>query len=83
MPGLIILDNKDNETRWEQMHNKMSEHFRRTHMRNMGGSPGAPSYKSEQEIEEAYCKGYEHGMEDAMKHMQSGEFKTSEFRYGR
>ena len=78
MPGIIVLDNKDNETRWEHLRGKMSENFRRTHMRN------STHYKSEQEMEEAYCKGYEHGYEDAMKAVESGsEHKTSEFKYAR
>ena len=82
MSTYIIPNNRDNDSRWEQMHGKMSHEFRKHQMRNVGGSPGAVSYKSEAEIEEAYCKGYEHGVNDAMKQMQEGQFKTAEFKYG-
>lgn len=83
--GYLIINSKDNSEYRDEMRNKMSENYRRsTHMRNMGGSPGALSYKSEEAEKEAYCKGYEHGYEDAMKESQGGsEYQTSEFRYGR
>ena len=76
-----IINPKDGEVNFDHLHHKMSENFRRTHMRNAGGSPGA-QYKSEEEIKEAYCKGYEHGVEDAMKQMQGGDLRSSEFKYG-
>lgn len=73
----IIRNDKDGDSRWEQMHGKMSQEFRKHHMR------GSTHYKSDAEIEEAYCKGYEHGVNDAMKQMQEeGQYKTSEFKYG-
>ena len=76
MSTYYIPDRRDNDSRWEQMHGKMSENFRRTRMRN------STHYKNEQETEEAYCKGYEHGYEDAMKEMQGADRQTSEFKYG-
>lgn len=83
--GYLIINTKDNSDYREEMRNHMTESFRRsTHMRNMGGSPGA-QYKSEEETKKAYCEGYEHGFEDAMKEVSQsgGEYRTSEFKYGR
>ena len=77
MPGFIIMNDKDGDSRWEHMRSKMSENFRRSRMRS------STHYKSETEVEEAYCKGYEHGVNDAMKEMSGGEHMTSEFKYGR
>lgn len=81
--GYWIINGKDNSEYREEMRSKMSENFRRSHMRNQGGSPGA-QFKSEEETKMAYCEGYEHGFEDAMKAVSQGggEFKSSEFRYG-
>lgn len=77
-----LIDPKEGEVNYDHLHKKMSENFRHsTSMRSVGGSPGA-QYKSTEKIKEAYCKGYEHGVEDAMKQLQGGDFRTSEFKYG-
>ena len=67
----------------EEMRYKMSTAMRRGRMRHVGGSPGA-QFKSEEEMKEVYCEGYKHGFEDAMKEtsQSSGEFRSSEFKYG-
>ena len=55
-----IINPRESEVNFDHLRHKMSENFRRsTRMRSVGGSPGA-QYKSEEEIQEVYCKGYEH-----------------------
>lgn len=77
----MIINTKDSSDIREEMRGKMSENFRHTRMRN------STHYKSEDEHKEAYCEGYAHGYEDAMKEISGGgeqgsNGNTSEFRYG-